>query len=343
MERGKVKTRVGIVTSNKMDKTVIVDVAQAVSHELWPDADESALPQLAASRDYWRARLPSLPPAPELAPMQVILDIGKPVFERVQATVAAADWRRITEACRTERVTAASFLLANYTRVLAAWARTAHFCVNVTLFDRDPGVSGIEHVIGDFTSLLLLECHADATVSIWEQARRLPRPLMTDLPHRAADAVWLQRELLRHHGRPAHAVFPVVFTSGLGLVDTSRGSSFELGAFVFGLSQTPQTVLDFQMWEKAGSLLLSWDFVTQAIPPDVARHNLDTMVAAMLAAVTSPPARADDPCAGSSPKSSGRSPLRTTRQAMRLRRACYERRRVDRPGASHRRAALGRR
>jgi len=32
MERGKVKTRVGVVTSNKMDKTVIVDVIHAVSH-----------------------------------------------------------------------------------------------------------------------------------------------------------------------------------------------------------------------------------------------------------------------------------------------------------------------
>lgn len=32
MERGKVKTRVGVVTSNKMDKTVIVDVTHAVSH-----------------------------------------------------------------------------------------------------------------------------------------------------------------------------------------------------------------------------------------------------------------------------------------------------------------------
>jgi small subunit ribosomal protein S17 len=32
MERGKVKTRVGIVTSNKMDKTVIVDVTQAMGH-----------------------------------------------------------------------------------------------------------------------------------------------------------------------------------------------------------------------------------------------------------------------------------------------------------------------
>jgi yersiniabactin nonribosomal peptide synthetase len=264
--------------------------------ELWPDAEESALPQLAASRDYWRARLPSLPPAPELAPIQAILDIDKPVFERVEAVVAEADWSRITQACRAERVTAASFLLANYARVLAQWARTADFCINVTLFDRDPAVSGIEDVIGDFTSLLLLECHVDATVSIWEQARRLQRQLITDLPYRAADAVWLQRELLRHHGQPANAVFPVVFTSGLGLIDTSGRSSFEIGELVFGLSQTPQTVLDFQMWEKAGSLSLSWDFVTQVISPNIARRNLDMMVDAIVGAVTSPPrpAQRDD-------------------------------------------------
>ena len=229
--------------------------------EVWPGADESALPQLAASRDYWRARLPSLPPAPELAPMQVILGIDKPVFERVEAAVAQSDWARIALACRNERVTAASFLLANYTRVLAQWAGTSHFCVNVTLFDRDPGVPGIDDVVGDFTSLLLLECHVDAADSIWEQARRLQRQLITDLPHRTADAVWLQRELLHHHGRPAQAVFPVVFTSGLGLIDTAGRSSFDFGEMVYGLSQTPQTVLDFQMWEKAGSLALSWDFV----------------------------------------------------------------------------------
>jgi len=262
--------------------------------ELWPDADESALPQLAASRDYWRARLPSLPPAPELVGMQVILEIDKPVFERVQAAIAEADWNAITQACRTERVTPASFLLANYARVLAQWAGAAHFCINVTLFDRDPAVPGIEHIIGDFTSLLLLECHVDATVSIWEQARRLQRQLLTDLPHRTADGVWLQRELLRHHGQLANAVFPVVFTSGLGLMDRPRGSSSEFGELVFSLSQTPQTLLDFQMWENAGSLSLSWDFVTQAISPDTARRNLDTMVDAMVTAVASP-ARAVQP------------------------------------------------
>ncbi|MCV7378379.1 non-ribosomal peptide synthetase [Mycobacterium alsense] len=268
--------------------------------ELWPGADELTLPHLAASRAYWRARLPALPPAPELVPMQVILAIDTPVFDRVEATVVQTDWERITQKCRTERVTAAAFLLANYTRVLARWAGTADFCVNVTLFDRDPGVPGIEDVIGDFTSLLLLECHADAGVSIWEQARRLQHQLITDLPHRTADAVWLQRELLRHHGQPAHAVFPVVFTSGLGLIDTAGRSTFEFGDLVFGLSQTPQTVLDFQMWEKAGSLSLSWDFVTQAIPRDTARRNLDMMVAAMVASVNPPEdaAQPDNPGTG---------------------------------------------
>ncbi|SOJ57555.1 Phenyloxazoline synthase MbtB [Mycobacterium simulans] len=255
--------------------------------ELWPGTDESELPQLAASRDYWRARLPSLPPAPQLAPTQALLDIDKPVFDRAEAVIAQDDWTRILQSCRAERVTAASFLLAHYARVLASWAGTADFCVNVTLFDRDPDVPGIEDVVGDFTSLLLLECRVDTTVSIWEQARRLQRQLITDLPHRTADAVWLQRELLRHHGQPANAVFPVVFTSGLGLADTSSGSSAGLGSLVFGLSQTPQTVLDFQMWENAGSLSLSWDFVTQAIAPEVARRNLDTMLDAMLDATLS--------------------------------------------------------
>lgn len=252
--------------------------------ELWPDTDESALPQLAASRDYWRTRLSSLPPAPELVSLQEILDIDTPVFERVEAVVAKADWERITRTCRNERVTPSAFMLANYARALAQWAGATHFCVNVTLFDRDPGVPGIDDVIGDFTSLLLLECHVDATASIWEQARRVQRQLLTDLPHRSSDAVWLQRELLRHHGRPANAVFPVVFTSGLGLVDNSRWPSFDLGALAYGISQTPQTLLDFQMWERAGSLALSWDFVTQAISPEIARRNLDEMVGAMIAA-----------------------------------------------------------
>ena len=247
--------------------------------ELLPNADETVFPQLAASRDYWRARLSSLPPAPPLVAAPVLFEIDKPEFERTQATIPEADWSVITRSCRAEGVTVASFLMTSYARVLSRWSGTDHFCVNVTLFDRDPAVVGIDSVIGDFTSLVLLECRIDQTISIWEQARRLQRQLMTDLPHRGADAVWLQRELLRHHGEPAAAIFPVVFTSGLGLMDMSMQSSFEFSEPAFAASQTPQTVLDFQVWENAGSLRVSWDFVTQAVSPIDARTHLDALVA----------------------------------------------------------------
>jgi non-ribosomal peptide synthetase component F len=263
--------------------------------ELSPDADESRLPLLAAARDYWRARLATLPPAPPLAATSTLLDTGTPEFERVQASIDAADWAQITRSCRREKVTVASLLLAGYARVLAAWSGTPHFCINVTLFDRDPSVPGVERIIGDFTSLVLLECRVQAGASIWEQARETQHQLMTDLPHRGADAVWLQRELLRHHGRPAAAIYPVVFTSGLGLVDSPAAAApAALGELVFGASQTPQTVLDFQVWESAGALRLSWDFVTQDVPAATARANLDALVDTLIGATGTAPSPAGD-------------------------------------------------
>lgn len=246
--------------------------------ELLPDADEAVLPRLAASRDYWRARLPSLPPAPKLADMSLLFEIEEPRFERATATIPAVDWSQVTRSCRAEGVTVASFLLANYARVLSRWSGTDHFCINVTLFDRDPDVVGIENVVGDFTSLVLLECRVDEPASIWESVRALQRQLMTDLPHRGADAVWLQRELLRFHGNPTAALFPVVFTSGLGLVDASARAAVRFAEPVFAASQTPQTVLDFQVWESAGALKLSWDFVSQAVSPATARTQLESLV-----------------------------------------------------------------
>lgn len=246
--------------------------------ELLPDADEAVLPRLAASRDYWRARLPSLPPAPKLADMSLLFEIEEPRFERATATIPAVDWSQVTRSCRAEGVTVASFLLANYARVLSRWSGTDHFCINVTLFDRDPDVVGIENVVGDFTSLVLLECRVDEPASIWESVRALQRQLMTDLPHRGADAVWLQRELLRFHGNPTAALVPVVFTSGLGLVDASARAAVRFAEPVFAASQTPQTVLDFQVWESAGALKLSWDFVSQAVSPATARTQLESLV-----------------------------------------------------------------
>lgn len=247
------------------------------------DADETALPELATARDYWRARLATLPPAPRLVAPTVLAEIERPTFARAGAAIEPAMWQRITTRCRAEGVTVAALLLAAYARTLARWSGTTHFCVNVTMFDRDPAIPGVEHVIGDFTSLVLLECRVEPGVGIHGQARAVQDRLMTDLTHRAADAVWLQRELLAYHGTPGAAMFPVVFTSGLGLREIDTGGGLAFGEQVHAASQTPQTLLDFQVWEDGGGLNLSWDFVTQAIAPELAEKQLAGLVADIVA------------------------------------------------------------
>ncbi|NEW41027.1 amino acid adenylation domain-containing protein [Nocardia cyriacigeorgica] len=245
---------------------------------LHPDADDTALPLLRASRDYWRARFDTLPTAPALVDTAALVEIERPAFERVTASIPQPRWQRLSRQCRESGVTTTALVLAAYAGELARWSGEDHFCVNVTLFDRDPAVDGIDQVIGDFTSLVLLECRVDPELPLVEQARNIQRQLLADLPHRAADGVWLQRELLRHHGSPADAIFPVVFTSGLGLREISTSGSLSFGEQVFGASQTPQTLLDFQVWEDAGELRLSWDFVTEAIAPDTAAQRLAGLV-----------------------------------------------------------------
>jgi non-ribosomal peptide synthetase component F/aryl carrier-like protein len=251
------------------------------------DADETALPELAAARDYWRSRLATLPTAPPLVSPTVLAEIERPAFARVTAAIEPDVWRRITARCRAEGVTVAALLLAGYARTLARWSRTANFCVNVTMFDRDPAVPGVEHVIGDFTSLVLIECRVEPGAGIGEQAQAVQVQLMTDLAHRAADAVWLQRELLAHHGTPGAAMFPVVFTSGLGLREIDTGGGLAFGEQVYAASQTPQTLLDFQVWEDGGGLNLSWDFVTQAITPELAAEHLAGLVSDLVAVADS--------------------------------------------------------
>ncbi|MEU7633171.1 amino acid adenylation domain-containing protein [Nocardia sp. NPDC049220] len=250
------------------------------------DADETALPELAAARDYWRSRLATLPTAPPLVSPMVLAEIERPVFARATAAIEREVWQRITARCRADGVTVAALLLAGYARTLARWSRTTHFCVNVTMFDRDPAIAGVEHVIGDFTSLVLLECRVEPGAGIGEQARAVQARLMTDLAHRAADAVWLQRELLARHGTPGAAMFPVVFTSGLGLREIDTGGGLAFGEQVYAASQTPQTLLDFQVWEDGGGLNLSWDFVTQAIAPELADEHLAGLVSDLVAVAT---------------------------------------------------------
>jgi pyochelin synthetase len=79
------------------------------------------------------------------------------------------------------------------------------------------------------------------------------------MEHATFSGIEVLRELGRR--RETRAVYPVVFTSMLGLGKESRldGDFMRDAQLVYSISQTPQVWLDCQVSERQGELRLNWD------------------------------------------------------------------------------------
>jgi pyochelin synthetase len=97
------------------------------------------------------------------------------------------------------------------------------------------------------------------------------------MDHRTFSGIEVMRELTRRKGADA-ALFPVVFTSAIGLAETT-GGDVPMGEFGYGISQTPQVVIDCQNMERAGGLATNWDIREGVLPDGV----VDDMFAAFVA------------------------------------------------------------
>ena len=89
------------------------------------------------------------------------------------------------------------------------------------------------------------------------------------------------RDLSRHRG--AQALAPFVFTSALGLGDLFAGDvTDQFGKPVWTNSQGPQVLLDAQVTQFDGGLLINWDVREDAFRPGV----VDAMFAYHVAELT---------------------------------------------------------
>ncbi len=234
-------------------------------------------------RQYWLDRLPGLPPAPELPLAGNPAQLQRPRFVRRESRLDAAGWQRLKERASRLALTPSTLLLAAFAEVLALWSKSPRFTVNLTLFHRLPLHPQVQEIVGDFTSLTLLEIDCAAAGSFAERARRLQDRLWDDLDHRSFSGIRVLRELARRAGGPARAAMPVVFTSTLNLSSPARsaapsgsaGSGLRLSS-VYSIGQTPQVLLDHQVQEEDGALAFNWDAVDEAFAPGV----LDDMFAA---------------------------------------------------------------
>ncbi|EPH02562.1 amino acid adenylation domain-containing protein [Propionibacterium sp. oral taxon 192 str. F0372] len=232
-------------------------------------------------RRFWMDRLDTLPGAPKLPVLSIEQD--QRCFDRLECQIDAVSWACLQESCRAQQTTPTALLATIYGMVLAKWSQENHFCINLTLLNRMPLHPEVQRVVGDFTSVSLLELDFVGTENLVNQVRRTQRRMMRDLDHRRFSGVEVIREMARRRGR-VDALLPFVFTSSIGVV--SPGASTSVGAY--GRSETPQVFIDCQVMDSDQGLRINWDYRLGILPDRL----VDDMFATMSATVQ---ALCDDP------------------------------------------------
>ncbi len=224
-----------------------------------------------AAKAYWRARLDTLPAAPELPLAVAPSAIARPRFNRVRARFPVAKWVEVKKQARLRGLTPSAVLCTLYSGVLSRWSSSPHFTLNLTLFNRTPVHPDVDRVVGDFTTLTPLEVNLTAFHAFEQQADALQRQLWRDLEHREYSGIRVLREVANQRGWGKAARMPIVFT---GLLRDFSAWDW-LGQLDYSITQTPQVWMDHVAMENNGDLAFHWDFVEGLFPPGMVQEMFD--------------------------------------------------------------------
>ncbi|MCX8957643.1 non-ribosomal peptide synthetase [Erwinia psidii] len=217
------------------------------------------------SRDYWLARIPTLPSAPELP--QTAQATSQPArFSQRVVSLDATAWQQLQRHIRAQQLTPATVLMAAYAETLYQWGAGEHFTLNVTVSERRPIHPQAFRTIGPFSAPLLVEVTRDPQLTFPERASVLQRRLHQDVDHRHFSGIEVMQALARQRGLAA-ARMPCTFNCTLGALEGVNGDALtQFGEEVFSISQTPQVLLDAFVFEQHGALIIRLDGVDASFP-----------------------------------------------------------------------------
>lgn len=212
----------------------------------------------AKHKEYWTEKLETFPAAPALPLVQDPAKLKRPRFNRQSHIIEKDVWERIKKCAQENNITPSGLLCTAYSKVLSHWSNQNRFAIDLTVFNRYPFHKDVLKLIGDFTSIILVDIELPAIENFWDQARAVQKSLMQSLEHRYYDGVEFIRDISRHNNMGTKAVMPVIFTCAL--FDDKESEWVELAELKTAISQTPQVYLDNQTMEISGELSLVWDY-----------------------------------------------------------------------------------
>lgn len=159
-------------------------------------------------KEYWENRVKHMPYAPRLPMIEESNRINR--FIRKTGQLSCEEWKNIEETAKNYGVTATCVLLTVYALCLSKWS-SPDFSLNLTMLNRPNINDEIHKIVGDFTSVDILEVHLGYREIFIDQIKMIQRQLFSDLDHMEFNGVNVIREI--GHVKGENILIPYVFTS----------------------------------------------------------------------------------------------------------------------------------
>lgn len=220
-----------------------------------------------ASREYWASRITDMPGPPQLprkATPTVATRAPCSFFERESVMVDACVWLQLKRHSVKLKASPFAVLLAMLFEAISFHADDPHFSITITRSDRPAGVE-FANVVGDFTAASILSMRVERGGPPASLISAVHKDVADALAHRDVSNAEVVRMLRERHASP-HLIFPIVFTSWLG-VHLPAGY---YDCLAFARTKTPQVELDIKCIEVGNQLQLDFDYC----PFTYVRHTI---------------------------------------------------------------------
>lgn len=229
-------------------------------------------------KKYWLSKIDSIYKAPNLPLKTLPENITKPNFDRLTTKFDKKEWAKLKQLAREHSVTPSVLFCTIYSMVLSYWSNQNKLCINITVFNRIPFNEQVENLVGDFTSLVLLNIDNSKEKSFWDKVKLVQDAMTESLEHKLFDGIEVIRELIKTSGDINSIAMPVVFTSTLSGDSKQLSGWSSFGKIYTTLCQTPQVYLDNQIIEMNGELVICLDYVKNLFDNNDIRNMYDKYI-----------------------------------------------------------------
>jgi len=213
---------------------------------------------------HWLDRLAHMPGGPALPLSSISSEERSGVMlyeerQRLRHALSASEWASLKDMSTRVKVSPTVLLLTLFAELLGAFGESRRFSILMTYGARNYAHPQIVDVVGPLISTNIFPIALQQDVGLSDFARQVQRDLLKDTEHAHVTGVQVLRELKARRMLDATTTLPVVFTSLLSTVKTSNEARSDAWKTVHVVNQTPQVLLDFQVYEELGQLVVNWD------------------------------------------------------------------------------------